>query len=193
MRVRLSREERKNHIKEISRSIFIEKGISNTTMKDIIEATGLSVGGMYHYYKNPLEIFYEIMEDGNRERFKLVSKILAVENVDRQASLKTFEDKIINDTESGKLYSIFLAETITNKDLEDIYLRLMEEGIEEFNALTREAKFDFELTMNEFNLAILNSLIVGYQIIGNHKVFKDNRQRFRKILNFIFFDKEEDK
>lgn len=58
-RVRLSKEERKKQICNIARKLFVERGLENTTMKDIMQASGISVGGLYHHYQN----IYDVLKD----------------------------------------------------------------------------------------------------------------------------------
>ena len=51
-RTRLLPEERKKEIRKAAAWKFLEKGFSASTMEDVITESGLSVGGVYHYYKN---------------------------------------------------------------------------------------------------------------------------------------------
>ena len=43
-RKRLSKEERREQIKEIALNLFVSRGYSKTTMDDIIQAVGISKG-----------------------------------------------------------------------------------------------------------------------------------------------------
>ena len=63
-RQRLPKEERKHQIQEAAKGIILEKGYENTTMDEVIEKSGMSTGGVYHYYKSVYEIFYDIMAEG---------------------------------------------------------------------------------------------------------------------------------
>ena len=54
VRKRLSKPERKHQIQEAAKGIILEKGYENTTMDEVIEKSGLSTGGVYHYYKSCL-------------------------------------------------------------------------------------------------------------------------------------------
>ena len=57
-RKRLSKEERREQIKEIALNLFVSRGYSKTTMDEIIQAVGISKGGMYHHFSNKEEIFW---------------------------------------------------------------------------------------------------------------------------------------
>ena len=58
---RLSFDERKQQIKRAAARIFTEKGLENTTMEDLVKETGLSKGGLYHYYKNTTGILLSLI------------------------------------------------------------------------------------------------------------------------------------
>ncbi len=60
-RKRLSKEDRKIQICDVARTLFIEKGFENTTMKDIKEKTGISIGGLYYHYENIFEILKDVI------------------------------------------------------------------------------------------------------------------------------------
>ena len=55
-------DETKQRIIKASVRLFADKGYSPVTMKDICEATGLSRGGLYRYYKSTAEIMEAILE-----------------------------------------------------------------------------------------------------------------------------------
>ena len=47
---RLSKEKRREQIKGIALKLFIDNGYSKTTMDEIVQAVGISKGGMYHHF-----------------------------------------------------------------------------------------------------------------------------------------------
>ena len=105
VRKRLSKTERKHQIQEAAKGIILEKGYENTTMDEVIEKSGMSTGGVYHYYKSVYEIFYDIMSEGldyGEERSFLNS----------ENSIQTFVEyqlaKIYDDNEYKSLFSILL-------------------------------------------------------------------------------------
>ncbi len=56
------RAQKKKYIVEVARKIFMEKGFKQVTMKDIVEACGISRGGLYLYFQNPGEVFEEVLK-----------------------------------------------------------------------------------------------------------------------------------
>ena len=69
---RLNKEDRRKQIKEIALELFINKGYAKNTMEEIVQAVGISKGGMYHHFSNKEEIFTELLEDGSEYRKILV-------------------------------------------------------------------------------------------------------------------------
>ncbi|MFK9093478.1 TetR/AcrR family transcriptional regulator [Bacillus salipaludis] len=50
------------HILSVTEEIILEKGCRNTTLKDIIERSGLSKGAIYHYVASKDELFGLILQ-----------------------------------------------------------------------------------------------------------------------------------
>ena len=50
-------------IRESAIQLFIEKGVSDTTIEDIVNNSGLARGTFYNYYKSKLEIWDEIIAE----------------------------------------------------------------------------------------------------------------------------------
>lgn len=53
--------QKKQLILKTARRIFMEKGYKDVTMKDIVEACGISRGGLYLYFNSVEELFLEVM------------------------------------------------------------------------------------------------------------------------------------
>lgn len=51
----------KEHILNISFSLFLQKSFKEVTMKDIVEKTGLSKGAFYHYFSSKEQVFAEVI------------------------------------------------------------------------------------------------------------------------------------
>lgn len=73
-RVRLGREERKEEILEAAARLFREKGFLAVTMEDVVRATTLSKGGIYHYYANTTEMLSDLMEKGIEYRTDVMKR-----------------------------------------------------------------------------------------------------------------------
>lgn len=55
-------EQKKKYILETARKVFVEKGYKNVTMKDIVEASEISRGGLYLYFDNTEQILLEVLQ-----------------------------------------------------------------------------------------------------------------------------------
>ena len=56
-------EERRPQIVEAATQVFIRKGYRKTTMPDIAREAGLSVGGVYWYFKSKDEVVLALLEE----------------------------------------------------------------------------------------------------------------------------------
>ena len=58
---------KKQHIIKTARDLFCRKGYSSITMKDIVEACGISRGGLYLYFDSTHDIFLEVLRQAEQE------------------------------------------------------------------------------------------------------------------------------
>lgn len=49
-------EGKKNELVEVAEGLFLEKGYEETSVEDILKASGLSKGGFYHYFRSKDEV-----------------------------------------------------------------------------------------------------------------------------------------
>ncbi len=54
-------DEKFSQICKTSSQLFHQKGFANTTMRDISKATGMSLGGLYHYFENKEDLLFKIL------------------------------------------------------------------------------------------------------------------------------------
>jgi AcrR family transcriptional regulator len=59
----MSFDEKFNRICNVSSRLFHRKGFSNTTMREIANATGMSLGGLYHYFDNKEDLLFDILHN----------------------------------------------------------------------------------------------------------------------------------
>ena len=52
---------KKQLIVDAARRVFADKGYKDVTMTDIVEACGISRGGLYLYFGSTRELFLEVM------------------------------------------------------------------------------------------------------------------------------------
>lgn len=56
-------DEKLTHICKTSSQLFHQKGFAKTTMRDIAKATGMSLGGLYHYFDNKEDLLFNILNN----------------------------------------------------------------------------------------------------------------------------------
>jgi AcrR family transcriptional regulator len=92
--------ETKEHILDVSLTLFLQKSYKAVTMKEIVEKTGLSKGAFYYYFESKEQLFTEVFEhyygDLVREDLSQYSR----------ESLRAFYYDCLND--SQKKFSKFL-------------------------------------------------------------------------------------
>lgn len=74
MSPRVSKEhlkQRRADIMEAATKVFIEHGYEHTTMKHIMEAAGVSRGGLYQYFSNKEDLFEALLEEGISEEAEI--------------------------------------------------------------------------------------------------------------------------
>ena len=52
----------KGKIIETAFKLFLDKGYSNTSMADLVKASGLSKGGVYHHFSNKENLYQEVID-----------------------------------------------------------------------------------------------------------------------------------
>lgn len=186
-RVRLSPEKRKEEIKNAAMKLFMEKGFSHTTMENIINETGLSKGGFYHYYNSTSDILYDLMKDGIEYRNQVIkSKIGEFKNDEIEFMAERFYEKIVDDNPYMGIYIEFLLLKSKNPKLKTLFKILKEKTRKElfsfFEKLPNSFIDDEKYTMlTDF----INSLILGAGVLDARKGFIKNRTLIIKMIHLI--------
>ena len=70
-----SKSDRKRElILKYAEQVFIKKGFSSVTMKDIIEECGISRGGLYLYYSSVDDVFIDVIKVHNQNKLENIKK-----------------------------------------------------------------------------------------------------------------------
>ena len=91
---------------------FLNRGYKATSLKDLEQATGLTKGAFYYYFKDKQEIL-----EAGIERYFSVMREETDEDVERVASLREYIDLVIRNKEEGadlsqKLFGWFVLEVL---------------------------------------------------------------------------------
>lgn len=120
----------------------MEKGYKNVTMKDIVDACGISRGGLYLYFSSTQELFWEVLEAETKETKDgeetdalfdgeaLVSDILALFLKEQKKELLRRKNNL-----TMAVYEYFFAHKVPKKDnllkqRFDMAVRIVEKLIE---------------------------------------------------------------
>lgn len=185
MRKRLTSEERKRIIQVKAMEIFLEKGYRNTTMQDIVKASGLSIGGLYHHYKKTSEILYDIMVLGCEYRFNEIDKQVEVQsgNLTEELMVKIIVDKCLDDNKYMPIYVMLLQEIQDNDELRDLYLGMKELNVKKIQSMLKLAGYQ-ELSMDRYNYLtdMINSIILACGLLGIRESFNTNRYLLEEMF-----------
>ena len=181
---RLSFDERKQQIKRVAARIFTEKGFENTMMEDLVKETGLSKGGLYHYYKNTTGILYDIMFDGIVYRNNVIAQSIAD---GRQWSMEFLAEemakKAVDANELMPVYVELLLAKKRNSRLEEVYKQLERTTFELFEAQHIDTK-SFRLTSNQvaFMTFFVNAIILSANVLKEHTLVQSNQALIKEML-----------
>ena len=178
-RKRLLPEERKKEIRKAAARIFKEKGFSATTMEDVIAESELSTGGVYHYYKNTVDILYDLMEEGNQYRInETVQHIQHGSYTSSQDMAAQFiADKILDENEYKPLYALFLLEKAHNPKLQELYTRLKTEGLQKMrDAFAVDQTVDGSGYLDNFLFVFTSALTIGFECLQEKEILQANRE-----------------
>lgn len=191
---RLSIEERKNEIMQSAARLITEKGFSNMTMEDVIAGTTMSKGGVYHYYKNTLDIFKDLMVAGIDYRDKIIHEHIGEceKGCEVEFMAKQMVDKMLDDNPYMPLYVEFLIEKKRNPKLEEVFEDLKMQANNRFKLMDTSISGSL-LNKSTFDLCtnLINAIILASDILGARDNFRENRYLFEEMLISIFKNERE--
>ncbi len=77
MPVTLKGEKTREHILKTSRGILVKQGFHNTSISEIISATGVKKGNLYYHFTSKEELGLAVLEDAKAEFFVFLDKSLS--------------------------------------------------------------------------------------------------------------------
>lgn len=165
--------------------MFLKKGFADTSMEDVIAATGMSKGGVYRHYKSTSEMLYDLMLDGNEYRSDLSEDFMrshpsaSPEDIAIEITLM----KMLDPNEYKSLYAMFLMEAEKNETLKKLRDELIKESAKELRSFLHEHNLDKLIPLtSETGIAFLNAVIVSCEVLSVGTVFRKNKDFFRNII-----------
>lgn len=176
---------------ETSKALFSKNGYLQTTVPDIVDHTGFSVGTIYNYYQGKEEILEQIILKGWSDIKKNLYRILETD-LSAQKKIALLIDEYLALIESNwELVSILIQEKNCKTYIDDILKDVLEFFSDAFEKITRhnatidmERKVLFEKSAMIVLLGVINTTILNK---GGHLDFY--RDDFKQVI-FSFFSNE---
>lgn len=113
--------EKREHILNCAKAVFIRKGFNRVTMKDIIEESNISRGGVYLYFSTVDQIFIEVVKKHNQGKVEVI-KTSIEKSVDFNELMDEFfadqKERLLNMDKS--LFAAMLEFCSSHKNKSDI-------------------------------------------------------------------------
>lgn len=112
--------------------MFVEKGFKNTVITDIMNASRLSTGGIYHHYKSKDEILYDIIEEDYKKLEDYLDELLSVNKntMEPKRLAEIIAEKVLEDIAYIPIYTMFLCELNENEKLKKLFYELKKKTIQ---------------------------------------------------------------
>jgi len=192
--VRKSREERQQEIHRAAIQVFLEKGYKNATMEDLVKATTLSKGGLYHYYSNTRDILIDIMRLGTRSFVEQELKVAL--DASREEVCRTVTgvlvEKILTETPERRLFLMFAFEIIYDPQIENIYLELEQEAFALLEEILRIRIPDYDCVRKRekrlFLSRLVNALTLSQNLFSDKDICKTHEDWLFNMLYEVVND-----
>ena len=183
---RMSQEDRKKEIRQAAIKVFLDKGFRNTVMNDIMEATGLSRGGLYHHYGSTYEILYDIMLEGNKYREKIIYDEMNKTSQDFSEVLsEIILEKMLYQSDYVSIYAMFLQELNHDDKLKDLYKKLKKSSSDSILMLFDEDVRGELSEAIELITDFINTFILGCEVLNARENFVKNKLALKKMIGII--------
>lgn len=83
-------EERRREIVDAAERLFYQKGYTQTSVRDIIDAVDIAKGTFYHYFDSKVDLLDELIERIMAQAVKLLEPIVADESLDALTKFSQF-------------------------------------------------------------------------------------------------------
>ena len=182
-KMKMEADERKKQIRQAAMKVFLDKGFRNTVMNDIMEATGLSRGGLYHHYGSTYEILYDIMVEGNKYREKIIYDEMNKTSQDFSEVLsEIILEKMLYRSDYVSIYVMFLQELNHDDKLKDLYEKLKKSSSDSILMLFDEDVRGELSEAIELITDLINTFILGCEVLNARENFVNNKLVLKKMI-----------
>lgn len=185
-KMKMEADERKKQIRQAAMKVFLDKGFRNTVMNDIMEATGISRGGLYHHYGSTYEILYDIMVEGNKYREKIIYDEMNKTSQDFSEVLsEIILEKMLYQSDYVSIYAMFLQELNHDDKLKDLYEKLKKSSSDIILMLFDEDVRGELSEAIELITDLINTFILGCEVLNARENFVNNKLVLKKMIGII--------
>lgn len=183
--VRMPAAVRKKQIRDAAKNVFLQKGFKNTSMEDVIFASGMSKGGVYRHYKGTGEMLYDLMLDGNDNRYDMIDDFLSKHKGEalEELAIELILQKMLDKVEYKRLYAIFMLEAEENPMLKNLKWQIFDDSRADFMKFIEQRGLpQLKCFMNSEWIAFMNSIILATELLDVRDVFLEHKDMFRDII-----------
>ncbi len=185
-KMKMEADERKQQSRQAAMKVFLDMGFRNTVMNDIMEATGLSRGGLYHHYGSTYEILYDIMVEGNKYREKIIYDEMNKTSQDFSEVLsEIILEKMLYQSDYVSIYVMFLQELNHDDKLKDLYKKLKKSSSDSILMLFDEDVRGELSEAIELISDLINTFILGCEVLNARENFVNNKLALRKMIGVV--------
>jgi len=182
--VQKQKEAKKQHILDQALTLFAKKGYENTSIQDICNASGVSVGSLYFYFPNKETIFEEIFDRIARSYFSCQEEAIQGETDLRQIIFKSMRAAVNWWTNGNPHEGQFI---LNNRHLSD----LQQKRDEFLKTMVFRFKVLLDDAANKGQIKPLNTELVSVMYIhGNYQLIRywnltDRKTSPEELINFL--------
>lgn len=183
----------KRKILDYSLNLFNERGVSNTSLRDIADSLGISVGNLQYHFKKREDIIESLY-------FEIVEKMDVVFQPSNENLLKglfTFPKLTIEILYDYRFFLLdFVTITRNNPKIKKHYSELSKVRTAQFAEIStvligqgifREEKFDKEYQSLYERIEVLSNFWFSSQLIYSESIKKSMLNEYCKIVNHAIF------
>ena len=177
-------EEKRSLIMNTSKRLIAKKGFHNTSISDIVDATGLPVGTIYTYFKNKEDIIETIVENGWNEFYSGLKNILR-NHSEPTVRLRLVIDEVIPQLiKDVDLINILLTEGVTFTGLEDKIDKITDIIHSTIHEIMKRNKRENPVTRSYMRTAII---VFFLGILNSVKLLQSKRigLKYENIISFL--------
>ncbi|WP_428897232.1 TetR/AcrR family transcriptional regulator [Parelusimicrobium proximum] len=169
MRIIKKHDDRKNEIMNAAENLFNSKGYGATTINDILRATGIAKGTLYHYFQSKEQVMHDLIMRYVNRNADAVREIVSDTNMSAVEKLR-----IMNTSEYTDTHKQHEMTRIQKVDNAEMHLKILLEAVQTFTPLltqvieqgVKEGSFKTDYPYDSAEL-----LMILYQFIFDGEIF----------------------